>query len=100
MFMAFIIENLFKRTKRLKLVEIIHLLKEITNVEMDLRFEAAAASELYDNTVNDKFIKVPRIYWNYTSKQALTLDKVEAIPIRDVESLKKNNIDLKLVSKI
>ena len=99
MFMAFIIENLFKRTKRLKLVEIIHLLKEITNVEMDLRFEAAAASELYDNTVNDKFIKVPRIYWNYTSKQALTLDKVEAIPIRDVESLKKNNIDLKLVSK-
>ena len=44
MFLAFLIESIFKKTKRLKLVEVIHLLKEITNVEMDLRFEAAAAA--------------------------------------------------------
>ncbi len=99
MFLAFLIENLFKSTKRLKLVEVIYLLKEITNVEMDLRFEAAAASELYENTKNDKFIKVPKIYWNYTSKQILTLDKIDAIPIRDLESLKKSNIDLEKLSK-
>ena len=60
MFLAFFIESFFKKTKRLKLIEVIHLLKEITNVEMDLRFEAAAASELYENTKNDSFIKVPK----------------------------------------
>ena len=53
MFLAFLIESIFKKTKRLKLVEVINLLKEITNVEMDLRFEAAAAGELRDNTIND-----------------------------------------------
>ena len=99
MFIAFIIENFFTKTKRLKLIEVIYLLKEITNVEMDLRFEAAAASELYDNTKNDRFIKVPKIYWSYTSKQILTLDKVDAITIRDIESLKKSKIDLKQLSK-
>ena len=46
MFLAYLIESIFKSTKRLKLVEVISLLKEITNVEMDLRFEAAAAGEL------------------------------------------------------
>ena len=99
MFLAFIIENIFKKSKRLKLIEVIFLLKEITNVEMDLRFEAAAASELYENTLNDKYIKVPKIYWNYTSKQVLALDKINAIPIRDLDSLKKANIDLKQLSK-
>ena len=38
---------------------------------MDLRFEAAAANELYENTKNDNFINVPKIYWSYTSKETL-----------------------------
>ena len=45
MLLAFIIEGTLKKTKRLKLVEVVFLLKEITNLETDLRFEAAAASE-------------------------------------------------------
>ena len=98
MFLAFLIESVFTKTKRLKLVEVINLLKEITNVEMDLRFEAAAAGELRENTINDNGIKVPKIYWNYTSKRILTLDKIEGFSIREVEKLKKLNVDLKKVS--
>ena len=37
MLFAFIIESFVKKTKRLKLVEVVFLLKEITNLEMDLR---------------------------------------------------------------
>ena len=99
MFLAYIIESVFSNTKRLKLIEIISLLKEITNVEMDLRFEAAAASELRENTINDKGIRVPKIYWNYTSKEVLTLDKIDGISIRDTKKLKSLNIDLKTLSE-
>ena len=83
MLFAYIVENLFSKAKRLKLVEIVYLLREITNIEMDLRFEAAAANELYENTKNDKGFNVPKIYWNYTTKKVLTLDKVEGISIRE-----------------
>ena len=99
MFLAYLIESIFKKTKRLKLVEVINLLKEITNVEMDLRFEAAAASELRENTINDKGIKVPKIYWNYTSKRVLTLDRIDGVSIRDIEKLKSFNINLKSLSE-
>ena len=92
MFLAFIIEGVFKKTKRLKLVEVINLLKEITNVEMDLRFEAAAASELRENTLNDKGIKVPKIYWNYTSKKILTLDRIDGVSIRETKTLQNLKI--------
>ena len=37
MFLAYIIENLITKTKRLKLIEIVQLLREITNGEMDSR---------------------------------------------------------------
>ena len=63
MLLAYMVESLIKKTKRLKLVEVVQLLREITNVEMDLRFEAAAANELYENTKNDVGFKVPKIYW-------------------------------------
>ena len=59
MFFAFILESIVKKTKRLKLVEVTFLLKQITNHEMDLRFEAAAANEYAENTKNDIGFKGP-----------------------------------------
>ena len=99
MLLAYVIQSLIKKTKRLKLVEIVQLLREITNMEMDLRFEAAAANEFYENTKNDIGFKVPKIYWNYTSKKILCLDKVDGFSIREVDNLKSLNIDLKKLAK-
>ena len=95
MLFAYIVEGTFTKTKRLKLVEVVHLLREITNIEMDLRFEAAAANELYENTKNDQGFNVPKIYWNYTSKKVLTLDKVDGISIREQKLLEESGVDLK-----
>ena len=99
MFLAYIVENIIKKTRRLKLVEVVQLLREITNIEMDFRFEAAAANELYENTKNDFGFNVPKIYWNQTSKKVLCLDRIDGIPIRDVENLKSKNIDTKKLAK-
>ena len=92
---AYIIESLVKKTKRLRLVEVVFLLKEITNHEMDLRFEAAAANEYSENTKNDNGFKVPKIYWNFTSENMLTLDWVDGISIREKKILEDKNIDTK-----
>ena len=99
MLFAYIIENTLKKTKRLKLVEVVHLLREITNIEMDLRFEAAAANELFENTKNDKGFKVPQIYWQFTSKRVLTLDRVDGVSIRDHAALREKNINLKVIAE-
>ena len=89
----------FSKAKRLKLIEVVHLLREITNIEMDLRFEAAAANELYENTKNDTGFNVPQIFWNYTTKKILTLDKVEGVSIREHQKLKELGINLKNLAK-
>tara|TARA_B100002051_G_scaffold235968_1_gene236739 strand:+ start:72 stop:1478 length:1407 start_codon:yes stop_codon:yes gene_type:complete len=98
MLFAYIVENIIKKTKRLKLVEVVFLLKEITNHEMDLRFEAAAANEFSENTKNDLGFNVPKIYWNFTSEEVLTLDWIEGISIREKMELENNKINVNKLS--
>ena len=99
MLFAYIVENTFTKARRLKLIEVVHLLREITNIEMDLRFEAAAANELYENTKNDYGFNVPKIYWNYTTKKILTLDKVDGVSIREHQKLNELGVDLKKLAE-
>ena len=87
MMLAYLVETLIPKTKRLKLIEVVFLFKEITNHEMDLRFEAAAANEYLENTKNDLGFNVPKIYWNFTSESVLTLDWVDGISIREKDKL-------------
>ena len=96
--LAFLIESFIKKTKRLKLVEVFYLLKEITNLEMDLRFEAAAANEYAENTKNDSGFSVPKIYWNFTSENVMALDWIDGISIRENEKLISKNIDTKKIA--
>ena len=98
MLLAYIIQSTITKTKRLKLVEVVFLLKEITNHEMDLRFEAAAANEFSENTKNDSGFFVPKIYWNYTSEKVLTLDWVDGLSIRERDLINEKNIDVKNIA--
>ena len=98
MLLAYFIESFVKKTKRLKLVEVVFLLKEITNHEMDLRFEAAAANEFYDNTINDVGFRVPKIYWNYTGEEVLTLDWIEGVSIREKEIIQSKKININAIA--
>ncbi len=98
MLLAYIIENIVTKTKRLKLMEVVFLLKEITNHEMDLRFEAAAANEFLENTKNDVGFHVPKIYWNFTSEKVLTLDWVDGISIREKNILQNKGINIRNIA--
>jgi len=98
MLLAYFIQNIIKKTKRLKLVQVVFLLKEITNHEMDLRLEAAAANEFSENTKNDVGFHVPKIYWNYTSEEVLTLDWIDGVSIREKEILESKKINIKSIA--
>jgi ubiquinone biosynthesis protein len=98
MLFAFFIESFVKKTKRLKLIEVVFLLKEITNLEMDLRFEAAAANEYAENTKNDAGFRIPQIYWNFTSENIMTLDWVDGVSIRETKNLQEREIDTKKIA--
>jgi ubiquinone biosynthesis protein len=69
--------------RRLKPVEVVEMLTEVVRFEMDLRFEAAAASELAENFAGDAAFRVPRVDWRRTSRSVLTLERIAGIRIDD-----------------
>ncbi len=73
--------------RRLKPVESVHSLEETVQLEMDLRFEAAAATELAENFEDDPTLHIPAIKWPLTSKQVLTSERISGIPVDERETL-------------
>jgi ubiquinone biosynthesis protein len=72
--------------------------KRWTLRELDLRREAASASELADAMKAVDHYVVPAIDWDRTSGKVLTLDWVDGIKISKVEELKAAGHDLPLIA--
>jgi len=87
LWLAGLIERWQPGLRRLKPVEVVRTLAEIVRVEMDLRFEAAAACELAENFLGDPGFRVPRIDWQRTGRTVLTLERISGIRIDDREAI-------------
>ena len=85
----------FSEFKRLRPKSIIQKAKEVIKFELDLRYEAAAASELSENTKIDETFYVPKIYWEKVSKRVLTMEKVNGTPADKIKRLIDNNFNIK-----
>ena len=85
--MAELAERALPSWRRLRPVEVIRTFAQSVMVEMDLRFEAAAASELRQNFAEDPGFLVPAVDWRRTSRRVLTLERVEGIPIDERDAL-------------
>ncbi len=85
--LAQLAENKKPHLKRLRLVEVVQSLAETIKMELDLRFEAAAAMELRQNMVNDDNFYVPEIYWSLTSKRVLVMERICGIAVSDIDAL-------------
>jgi len=87
LWLAHLIERTQPALRRLKPVEVVQTLAQSVELEMDLRFEAAAASELAENFAGDPGFRVPRVDWQRTGRTVLTTERVTGIRVDDREAL-------------
>jgi ubiquinone biosynthesis protein len=88
-------ENLSAEARRLRLIEVVETLRRSVGLEMDLRLEAAALSEMAENTKDDPDFRVPTVDWNRTARDVLTLEWIDAVPLSDRARLEAAGLDLK-----
>ena len=81
--LARLIERTRPTLRRLKPIEIVRTLEQSVELEMDLRFEAAAASELGENFAGDPGYHVPKVDWRRTGRGVLTTSRVAGIRFND-----------------
>ena len=96
---AKVMERFSKEAKRLRLVEVVKTLAESLSMEIDLRLEAAAQSEIRENIINDDYFSVPNVYWDLTRKNILISDWVDAIPAKDMNKITEEGFNKKKIGK-
>ncbi|MBS0244131.1 MAG: 2-polyprenylphenol 6-hydroxylase, partial [Proteobacteria bacterium] len=94
------VERFHTPTRRLRPVAIVDTLKSTTELELDLRLEAAAISEMSDNIAGDRALesgnlRVPTVDWRRTAQRVLTVEWIDGIPISDRERLLAAGHDLR-----
>ncbi len=80
--------------RRLRLVEVINTMSRSVAMEMDLRLEAAALSEMAENIRDDPDFRVPAVDWDRTTHNVLTLEWVDGIALSDHARLAQSQVDL------
>ena len=80
--------------RRLRPQLVIANFKRWTNRELDLRREAASASELAEHMVGTERYEVPAVDWDRTNGRVMTVEWVDGIKISNVEALKAAGHDL------
>jgi len=84
---ARLLERTRPEMRRLKPVQSVKTLARSVEMEMNLRFEAAAADELRENFQGDNSIFIPAIDWRRTGQRVLTTERVHGISFGDVEAI-------------
>ena len=85
-------EDFSAEARRLRLIEVVDTLRRSVTVEMDFRLEAAALSEMAENTKDDPDFRVPAVDWDRTSKDVLTLEWIDATPLSDRARLARQGL--------
>ena len=94
LWIAEILENNIERSRRLKPMEVVRTFQESVFFELDLRFEAAAATELADNVKqHDAGLRVPEIDWGLTSRRILTMQWVDGISLNDIDAIRASGFN-------
>ena len=94
-FAARIMEKTSAEGRRLRPVAAVQMLEQSMKMELDLRMEAAALSELAENTTGDPGFRVPKVDWQRTARQVLTTEWIDGTPISDIAGLRTQGFDLK-----
>ena len=86
--------NIFSGVKKYNLEAIYQEFFELLFQEIDYIHEGKNADRFRENFKNYPQVKVPLVYWQYTTRRVLTLEYVPGIKVDDRETLLANGINV------
>ena len=92
------VERFLADGKRLKPREVIGEFDKYLHDELDLMREAANGSQLRRNFVKSDLLLVPEMIWDLCSSSVIVMERMNGIPISQIDRLKAAGVDMKKLS--
>ena len=101
--LMYLFANAFERYwaigRQLRVVEVVSEFEKTILDELDLTREGANASQLRRNFIDSELLYVPDVYWDYTRRCVMVMERIEGIPIGNIDQLREAGIDLKTLAE-
>jgi len=97
--LAHLLESYTEIGKRLRPIEVVNDYEKVITDELNLQAEAANTSQLARNFANSSELYVPKVYWDFTRRNMLVMERIYGIPVADVDTLNKHGINLKKLAE-
>ena len=85
--------------QRFKALEVVNEFQKIFFHELDFLQEAANASQLKRNFKNSDLLYVPKVYWNFCTKDVLVMEYIDAISVKKLISEKPGEVNFKKLAE-
>lgn len=85
--------------ERLHPLEVVKDYESVIIEELNLQSEGANASLLRHNFTDSSMLHVPEIYWPYSNKDVLVMERIYGVPVTDIDRLKAAGVDFKILAQ-
>ncbi len=97
--MAGIVSSLLPEARRLRPTEVVREYEKTLLDELNLMREAANSIQLRRNFEDSEMLYVPEMFTDYSRERLLVMERIYGIQVSDIDALKANGTDLKLLSE-
>ena len=97
--LAQILERYSADGRRLRPVQVVSDYERTIFNELDLLIEAGNTSQLKRNFQDSTLIYLPQVYWDYTRRDVLVMERIHGVPVADIPALKAQNTDMKKLAE-
>jgi ubiquinone biosynthesis protein len=97
--LAELAERYSAEARRLRPLEIVLDYERTIIDELDLVREAANASQLRRNFEGSELIYVPKVYWQWTGKRIMVMERVRGVRVDDIELLRSHKVNMKKLAE-
>ena len=94
-----LIDDYFSKNTKIKYSELVEEFSYYIRKELDYTYEAQNALKFKEVFKEKDNLVIPKIYWEYTTKKLLVMEKIEGVKLSDIETIKKKNINLKKLAR-
>lgn len=97
--LAWMVCHLWSEGRRLRPVEVVEEYEQTIFDELDLRKEAANGSQLRRNFEGSSILYVPEIFWDYTRRNVLVMERIYGIPVADMQQLHAQHTNMEKLAE-
>jgi len=90
--LARLLERHYPESKQYNPIKLVDQFKEYTEKELNYLIEAKNIDIFYRNFAKDSKIKIPKVYWTYTTKKVLCMEYINGTKIKDLKEKDKTLI--------